>query len=64
MRINRVEVRRAWRLVILGGTFFLLSHNGLEELQGEATLAAFLVIVGSLAICLGWSKVRDEPTEF
>ena len=62
MRIpTRWEIRRTWRLAVLIGAFFVLVYFGLNEVNGENSLAGWLVFIGAVAVCLGWSKVWPEP---
>lgn len=55
------EIRKAWQLVVLVGTFFVLVYFGLNEVHGESSLAAWLVFAGAVAICLCWPKIWPEP---
>lgn len=50
------EIRKAWRLIVLLGTFFVLVYFGLNEVPGENSLAAWLVFAGAVAVCLGWPE--------
>jgi hypothetical protein len=58
---DKLVVRKAWRLIVLTGTFLLLVYLGLSEVQGENSVAAWLIVAGALGICLFWSRVWPEP---
>jgi hypothetical protein len=39
----------------------VLVYFGLNEVHGEDSLAAWLVLVGAIAVCLVWAKVWPKP---
>jgi hypothetical protein len=53
------HIRRTLRWVIIAGTTFGLIYYGFEEVNG--TLASWLVLIGGIAVGMGWSKVWVEP---
>jgi hypothetical protein len=59
--LARWQLRRVWRLTVFVGTFFVLVYFGFNEVHGENSLAAWLILVGAIAVCLVWAKVWPEP---
>ena len=55
------KVRRVWRLTVLVSTFLVLVYFGLDEVHGD--MASWLVIFGTVAVCLAWAKVWPEPKD-
>jgi hypothetical protein len=53
----RWEMQRVWRLAVFVGSFLVPVYFGLNEIHGENSLAAWLVVIGAIAICVAWSNV-------
>jgi hypothetical protein len=52
--------RRVSRVVVICGTFLALNYIGLKAVHGD--VAPWLVLMGTAAICVGWTKFWPDPT--
>jgi hypothetical protein len=57
--IDGWRIRKALRSIVIAGTTFALIYYGLEGASG--TLAGLLVLIGAIAVGVGWAKVWPEP---
>ena len=57
--IDGLLIRKALRSIVIAGTTLVLIYYGLEGTNG--TLAGFLVLIGAIAVGMGWAKVWPEP---
>jgi hypothetical protein len=53
------QARRAFRLVVIIGCCFAALDYALDQTQG--VLAGLLVIIGAIAVGVGWAKVWPAP---
>jgi hypothetical protein len=54
-----VTPRRVWRVAVICGTFLVLNYVGLHEVHGN--IAPWLVLIGTSAVCVGWTKFWPDP---
>ena len=53
------RIRKALRSIVIAGSTFGLIYYGLEGANGM--LASLLVLIGAIAVGMGWAKVWVEP---